>query len=255
MGGDGGGRAGGAVSVRRVLVHGFLGAPTMWTRVVAGLRGAAETRAVLPGHGADPWTPDGDFASVCAAFSARLGLRAGDVLVGYSMGARVALAMALGAPGVRAVLIGCDFGIRDAGARAERARWEDAQAAAIEREGMEAFVRGWEALPVFETQRALPEAARRARREERLGHTARGAAWAMRTLGTGRMPSYGDALAALAGRCLLVTGARDEKFTALAAQRGLPHVRIEGVGHDVALEAPEALAAVLAGFERDEANG
>ena len=50
----------------------------------------------------------------------------------------------------------------------------------------------------------------------------------------------------------LVTGARDDRFTALAREMvrlrtNVTHVAVPGVGHNVVLEAPDAVAAVMRG--------
>ncbi len=87
-------------------LHGFLGAPAQWAGVRAG-KGADEASDAwwLPGHGPAPrvW-PGASFDEVVDALSPwTTGRR---VLVGYSLGARLALALALRHPGdLRAVVL------------------------------------------------------------------------------------------------------------------------------------------------------
>jgi 2-succinyl-6-hydroxy-2,4-cyclohexadiene-1-carboxylate synthase len=64
-----------------------------------------------------------------------------------------------------------------------------------------------------------------------------------------------DRVAEVAAPVLLVTGTRDEKFTAIARRMlerlpaGTEHVEIDG-GHALPLEQPEALGAVIGDFVR-----
>jgi 2-succinyl-6-hydroxy-2,4-cyclohexadiene-1-carboxylate synthase len=252
-------RDGEASGAPLLFLHGFMGRPSMWDATLAELRGRSAIAprpvalGVLPGHGPAPWLPEGEgfFAAVDALARALPSTRPA-WLVGYSMGARVGLALALRHPArvAGAVLVGVDPGLRDEAARAERAAWDDAQALRIEAEGVAAFAASWAALPLFATQAALPGPLRAAQDAARREHTAAGLAWAMRALGLGRMPPQWDTLRR-APPLHLVTGARDEKFAALAREiarvaPGSTHRAIEGAGHNVALEAPGALAAEIA---------
>jgi 2-succinyl-6-hydroxy-2,4-cyclohexadiene-1-carboxylate synthase len=177
------------------------------------------------------------------------------VLLGYSMGARIGLGIALRHPErvVGAVLVGVDPGIEDAVARQERAAWDDAQADALEAQGLDAFVRSWERLPIFEGQARLDAEVLRAQRSQRLENTASGLAWAMRTLGLGRMHPWWDALRVARVPLYVVTGARDTKFAATtramsAASDLVTHSLLPGAGHNPLLETPGALAAGIDSF-------
>lgn len=223
-----------------VALHGFLGAPAMWSGLAEDL-----VAPWCPGHGPSPVVMAGaSFDDVVDVLAAQLLLRTSPVrLVGYSMGARLALAMALRHPSrVReAVLIGGTPGLRTEAERAARRRDDEALATSLLRDGLPAFVDRWEALPLFATQRALPEAVRAARRAQRLAHDPAALAWCLRALGTGAMPSRWDALADCAVPLTLVTGSRDEKFTAIAREMATvcpraTHVLVEGAGHDVVTE-------------------
>jgi 2-succinyl-6-hydroxy-2,4-cyclohexadiene-1-carboxylate synthase len=168
------------------------------------------------------------------------------------MGARVALGLAARHPAKVAslVLVGLHPGLSDDVERRARRAWEEDLARDLEARGVAQFVDAWEALPMFDTQRGLPEEARRRRRAERLDHAPAALAWALRTLGLGAMPSLWDALGAARAPVHLVTGALDAKFGDLA-RRALDrapscvHTQVGGVGHDVGLEAPRALASIV----------
>jgi 2-succinyl-6-hydroxy-2,4-cyclohexadiene-1-carboxylate synthase len=238
----------------RRYLHGFLGAPAQWTEVLALTGDALADCPRLPGHGRPPWTPPGDFSAVVDAFAARALPPEPVTLVGYSLGARVALALALRHPArvSRLVLIGVAYGIDGARDRDTRTRADDALADALDRDGVASFVRAWEGLPLFATQRALPAPLAEAQRAWRLDHTAPGLSWSLRTLGLGRQPALRAAFARSTVPVTLVTGAEDEKFTAIARElvalrAGVDHRVVEGSGHNVALERPDAVAAAIAG--------
>ncbi|MDO9021771.1 MAG: alpha/beta fold hydrolase [Deltaproteobacteria bacterium] len=208
----------------------------------------------MPGHGPSPWVlPGAGFDEVLDALAPWT--RGRRVLVGYSLGARLALSLALRHPGdLRAVvLVGGTPGIEDPAERAQRAAADDALAASIARDGLEAFVERWEALPLFATQREMAPERRAAQRAWRTAHEAGGIAWALSTLSTGRMPPLWEALATAPFAVHAVTGERDEKFTRIAEEmvrRGggrVVHHRVAGAGHNVALEDPAAVSRVVAG--------
>lgn len=235
---------------RLVCVHGFLGDDRSMDRVRALADGAfAHGQSLLiPGHAGAPWAPDGDFDATVAALNERvLGDR--NVIVGYSMGARLALSMVLAAPQryVGAVLVGVDPGIDEDAARDARLAWERSMSEKIALEGLDRFAEHWESLPVFASQRALPEEVRAELRARRSQHSPAAMAWAMRALGTGAMPSRWSALGAVSVPVVLLTGALDEKFTAIARQMAQRNARfahrvVDGKGHDLTIEAPETVA-------------
>lgn len=235
-----------------VFLHGFLGSPAMWDGVLPALNRPSRTD-VLPGHGASPRCPAQHFDAVVADLAASLPAD-GCELVGYSMGARLALAMALHAPDrVHALtLIGVDpgFSSEEQDERQRRVAWEDELAARLATQGLAAFVEHWEQLPIFATQRQLSTAARRTQRQQRMAQDPAGLAWALRTLGTGRMPSLWTRLSQLRMPVRLINGSRDEKFVRIGRRvqdclPGLTHVVLPDIGHNVVLEAPEPLLHIL----------
>lgn len=223
-----------------VALHGFLGAPAMWEGLPS-----PHVAPWCPGHGPSPWILSGaSFDDVIDHLVAQLLPREGRVrLIGYSMGARLALAMLMRYPErvEDAVLVGVTPGIRDDAERAARVADDARLADALLRDGLEAFVDRWEALPLFATQRALPEATRAARRAQRMAHDPEGLAWCLRTLGTGAMPPLWRQLSWCMVPLTLVTGSRDAKFTAIARDMAelAPRARhriVAGAGHDVVTE-------------------
>ncbi|MDE2371219.1 MAG: alpha/beta fold hydrolase [Burkholderiales bacterium] len=233
-----------------LLLHGFLGSPRAWDAVLAALPHHGPAWCPwLPGHGpALPLPADWD-AAVAGLAAA---LPAGGIVAGYSMGARLALAAALRRPdAARATLLVSGHpGPADAASRAERAAADAARAAALRQGTLADFVAAWEALPLFSTQQALPAAALRAQRAQRLGHDARALAWSFERGGQSCMPDLRGAIAATPQRLRLLTGALDRAYDELGAALARPphvaHRSVAGVGHNLLLEAPAAVAASIA---------
>jgi len=218
-----------------VLLHGFTQTGASWDGVVRELAG--RYRALAPDLGAGPWDAELDRLEALAPTSF--------ALAGYSMGGRLALALALRAPERvrRLVLVSASPGLA---VTAERAARRDADAALADRIaaiGAEAFAREWAAQPLFAGQ---PPAVAAAAHADRLRRSAAEHAAQLRGLGPGVMPPLWDRLAELTMPVTLVVGERDAKFRAIAERMGAPTVVVPGAGHAVHLEAPAAVAAAIA---------
>ena len=233
-----------------VLLHGFTQTGRSWQPVLHAL--AARYRAIapdLPGHGGFAERRPASFAA-CDAY-VRVLADQPITLAGYSMGGRIALhaALSLGPRVRRLILVGASPGIADAAERAARAAEDAALADRIEAIGLEAFAREWGAQPLFA---GMPRGIAEIAHADRMRNTAAGLAAALRGLGTGVMPPLWDRLGELTVPVELVVGERDEKFRAIAERMtaalvaGRLHV-VPGTGHAVHLEAPEAVAEVIAG--------
>src|SRR5215204_2282307 len=233
---------------RVVLVHGFTQTMAAWDAVGKRLGERWEVvRVDLPGHGGSGGVRVG-FDEAAGLVGAAGGRAA---YVGYSLGGRLCLRLALDRPDlVRAlVLIGASPGIADAGGRAERRAADERLARRIERDGVAAFLDDWLARPLFAT---LPAGA--AGRADRLANTADGLAWALRRLGTGAQEPLWDRLGELRPPALLVAGERDPKFTGIARRMAAaigPAAQVAlvpGAGHAAHLERPAATAALVEEF-------
>ncbi len=166
-------------------------------------------------------------------------------LVGYSMGGRIALHQALRAGNRvrRLVLESASPGLATKEEREAR-RWADGELAArILDDGVEAFVSAWERLPLFDTQRGLPNGVRSRHREGRLANDAASLAAALVGLGTGSLPSLWDRLGEVGAEVLVLVGEHDDKFVEIGRKMAdrLPRAQlevVEGAGHTVHLERP-----------------
>lgn len=231
-----------------VLLHGFTQTAASWRPIAARARERYRLHVPdLRGHGAASTRRPVTFPAVVEDVASLT--RGGFALAGYSMGSRLALAVALAHPDrvERLVLIGASPGLADPHERSERRRADEALALQIERDGVEAFAQRWEAQPLFAGQ---PPDVVRAAREDRLRNTALGLAAALRGLGTGVMAPLWDRLGELSPPVFLVVGERDERFRAVnermaaAIPRAELHV-IARAGHAPHLERPAEVAALL----------
>ena len=244
-----------------LLLHGFTQTGRSLAGVAAGLRDAHRcVRVDLVGHGESdaPGDPSAYTMERCtaqlAALLDALGIARAQVF-GYSMGGRTALALASSRPErvVSVLAVGASAGLDDPAARAARVRDDEALAARIERDGVPAFVEHWTALPLFATQARLGERFLARARAERLAQRAHGLAGSLRGMGSGAQAPLGERLATLPMPVLLVAGAEDARFAALARSlaaripRGRARV-LPGAGHAAHLEEPEAFLRVARPF-------
>lgn len=244
-----------------VLLHGFTGSSASWDGVVSHF--AQRLRVIcidLPGHGRTPPPLDparGALPLVAADIAALLRhLEAAPAhLLGYSMGARLALGIAVLHPGVVRSLIleSGSPGLETETERAARRAHDEALAKRIEQYGIEAFVDEWERLPLWASQQRLPDHVRQRLRAQRLHNTAAGLAASLRSMGTGAQPSFWGDLPHLTIPTLAITGALDEKFTAIARKMcarcpAMSHQIIEGAGHAPHLERPLEFVRCVTGF-------
>lgn len=235
-----------------LALHGFTGSAATWD----GLAGALGDgrRLIAPdllGHaGSDAPSDPARYAMErqsddLAALLDVLAAAPADV-VGYSMGARLALVLALRHPGaVRGlVLESASAGIADEPERARRRTADEALAVRLEQDGLAAFVNAWETQPLFASQRALAAEVRARQRTERLRHDPAGLAASLRGAGQGAMAPLHAQLGRIGCPALVIAGALDplgvERARLVAG--GLPRATLHivaGAGHAVHLEQGE----------------
>lgn len=231
-----------------VAVHGFTQTGRSWGELGRRLGEVNRVIAVdAPGHGLSSSLEAGLWES--AGLIAEVGGEA--VYLGYSMGARLVLHVALSRPQLvrRLVLISGSAGIDDPAERAARRRSDEQLAARVEAEGVERFVSWWLSLPMWAT---LPEAS--AEVESRLANTPAGLASSLRLAGAGAVdPPLWERLGELAMPVLVIAGERDEAYAARAERFGVA-IRaatvavIPGAGHACHLERPGVVGDVIAGW-------
>jgi 2-succinyl-6-hydroxy-2,4-cyclohexadiene-1-carboxylate synthase len=236
--------------VRRAIVflHGFTHTGRSWDPVIAEL--GQRYRALAPdirGHGAATDRRPVDFGGCVDDVLGAAGR--GFTLAGYSMGARLALQVALCAPErvQRLVLISGTAGIADDVERAERRRRDEVLAEEIEAGGTERFAQRWGEQPLL---RGQPPAVAQAAHRDRLRNRPAGLAAALRGLGAGAMEHLWRRLPELDMPATLIVGERDAKFRKLgermvAGLRDAELMVVPATGHAVHLEAPALVAACV----------
>ena len=226
--------------MRIALVPGFSQPASAWTPVVDALPAAIAHESLALE------VPDGlDFAATADA----LGTAAGSAIyVGYSMGGRLALRLAVDRPDlVRAlVLVSAAPGFDDPELRAARAVQDRVRAERIHTLGVRAFLEDWLAQPLFATlprDDAMIDARAATMDATRLAHQ-------MTALGQGAMDPFGERLAELTMPTTVVVGRADTRYVeigrAMAAR--IPNaalIELDG-GHALPLEQPAALSRVIA---------
>lgn len=225
--------------VRLVLLHGFTATGRSWDPVRRLLDAQRYPDVVAPDLRASSIPEQVELLRQARPYA----------LAGYSMGGRIALHLALAQPSLvrRLVLVSTTAGIEDPAEREAR-RVADARLAdGIERDGVEAFAERWAAQPLFAGQ--PPEVAALAH-EDRLRWTAAALARTLRSLGTGVMEPVWERLGEVEVPAVVLVGEHDTKFRAIGERlaAALPRAElrvVEGAGHALHLERPEAVAAAL----------
>jgi 2-succinyl-6-hydroxy-2,4-cyclohexadiene-1-carboxylate synthase len=235
------------------LVHGFTQTGRSWQPVLERLGLLhAFTVVDLPGHGRSSAVTAGLWEGAAAIGEAGQH----SAYVGYSLGGRFCLHLALAHPELvdALVLVSATAGLDTEQERQGRRAADEALAERIEAGGVVAFLEWWLARPLFAT--LSPE---QAGLGDRRDNTAEGLAGSLRLAGTGQQEPLWDRLGALDMPVLVIAGERDEKFAAigrrLAAAIGANAelVLIPGAGHACHLERGDAFCLTLADFLADVA--
>ena len=170
------------------------------------------------------------------------------ILYGYSMGARVALAWTVLYPDAVAGLImeSGSPGLATTAERTVRFKQDRRLAIKLMQEPLTAFVDYWQTLPLFASQKALSDDQQKVVRQGRLQQSAFGLAMSLAYGGTGKQPSYWDALATIHCPILYLAGEKDKKFQEIGLkmkdkQPHLTYQLIPEAGHCIHLEQPVVL--------------
>jgi 2-succinyl-6-hydroxy-2,4-cyclohexadiene-1-carboxylate synthase len=242
-----------------VFLHGFMGSSEDWWSVIAALDKRFFCLAVdLPGHGASLGLSPEDYTVEGATRSLLTLLDELDidrtVLVGYSMGGRLALYFTLRHPERCAGLFleSASPGIEGETEREARRRADEEKAVRLESGGLAGFLYDWYRQPLFASlsrHEGLVEAVIEARSQNDPAELAR----SLRGMGTGAQPSLWGELTGVRSPALVAAGELDGRYAGIAARMASlnPRIRsaiVTGAGHNVRLEAPAAYLAALESF-------
>lgn len=219
-------------TVKLIFLTGFMGVKADWDRVINQLTSHS---SIEPQVLTAPY---------------ELAEREAFWLCGYSMGGRVAIALAA-SPLCRGVIsVSGSPGIRDDAERGKRAEADERIAQRLENLRTETefrdFLLEWWSQPVFGGS-TLDETARRELLESRLSMNPRELAGHLRKFGPAVMPSLWGQWSQLSIPRLAIAGERDPKYAVLAREMG-QHQILPNAGHQIPLEQPEALARVIKEF-------
>jgi 2-succinyl-6-hydroxy-2,4-cyclohexadiene-1-carboxylate synthase len=233
-----------------VLLHGFTQTARLWGPFGEAMAQRHTLIGIdLPGHaGSDDVRADLPATAALVADTVRsvIGAEPCDLL-GYSLGARVALHVATGTDLAlhRLTLIGATGGMEDPEARHRRRGADEATADALEASGdVTAFIARWLAGPMFARLAGSADEAERRR------NSASGLASSLRLCGAGTQEPLWDRLAAVEVPLCALAGVDDTRFSRHAVRLAgtAPHgvvSLIPGGGHAVHLAQPQLTAGVV----------
>ncbi len=174
-------------------------------------------------------------------------------VVGYSLGGRVGLTLAINHPAMVSslALIGASPGIADNDERLQRLNSDRNLANSISQKGIVSFVDSWVGSPMWTSLqgRLTSEQWAGSLRQRSSSHPL-GLANSLRASGAGTMPPLHEKLKDLEVPTLLLAGEHDQKFRGIAKEmatklpRGVHRVISES-GHATHLEQPDATAAAI----------
>lgn len=230
-----------------VFVHGFTQTGNSWKPIAEQFvaRGLQAILVDLPGHGGSA-TVRADLRRTADMVAQMGGV---GTYVGYSLGGRVCLHLALMYPHLvkSLVVVGAHPGIADADERSTRRENDDALAAHLLEVGVDTFLAEWMALPLF----GGFDPGDQERADRRL-NTADGLAASLRMAGTGEQLPLWPRLRELNMRVLAMAGEHDAKFAAIAEQiaSAVPEGRallVPEAHHAAHLQNPRAVTDAIAG--------
>jgi 2-succinyl-6-hydroxy-2,4-cyclohexadiene-1-carboxylate synthase len=176
----------------------------------------------------------------------------GALLVGYSLGGRLALRAVLRDPARYAgvVTVGATAGIDEPAERSARAEADERLASWMEAAPIEDIVAVWERQPLFADQ---AEALVEAQRPGRLAQDPPALARLLRSAGQGVLDPVWHELLTLDLPVLAIAGARDDGYVRAARRIAdtAPRARaaiVEEAGHAPQLQRPDAVAELIAAF-------
>jgi 2-succinyl-6-hydroxy-2,4-cyclohexadiene-1-carboxylate synthase len=244
-----------------LLFHGFTGDSLTWEPLYQHWSIHSRLIAIdIIGHGKSDSSPEMeryDLLSVVKDIKKileRMGVDKADIL-GYSMGGRLALSFAVLYPEFvrKLILESTSPGLESETERKNRRSQDEKLGKFILEQGIEKFVDYWENIPLFATQKGLPQAVQSAIREQRLTNCAIGLHNSLVGMGTGAQPSWWQHLHKLEADTLLLTGSLDEKFCSIAekmaaAIKKCEWLKVDGYGHAIHVENPDIFGTIVKRF-------
>lgn len=253
--------AGNSHSPALLLLHGFAGRAQDWSVLVEHLQSDFFVIVPdLPGHGQSLAVDDPFDMSLEAIADALVHLLsalkvAKCSILGYSMGGRVALTLAVRHPHVvnTLVLESTTAGIIDDDARQKRRAQDLLLAKTIEQHGIEWFVNYWESLDLFKSQKDLPLTVQQSIRASRLAQLPHGLSQSLRASGAGIYRPLWGFLKDIRIPSLIVVGQHDIKYSQIGKQlaAALPTAHLQTIpaaAHNTHVENPQVFLVQIRRF-------
>lgn len=234
-----------------LFLHGFMGSAADWSGIVNSFSNEYLSIAVdLPGHGktvvmggAEKYKMENCATGlICLMDELKVNKCS---LVGYSMGGRLALYLAVHFPDRfgKVVIESASAGLKTKQERQARVTHDEKLAHRLEADSFEEFLREWYDQPLFAS---LRKDAGRFRKllESRLNNDKAGLGLSLRVMGSGSQPSLWEELCKVGVPLLLIVGEKDDKFLKIgremAAECKTASLSIvSNAGHNVHFDNPE----------------
>jgi 2-succinyl-6-hydroxy-2,4-cyclohexadiene-1-carboxylate synthase len=245
-----------------VLLHGFLGCHRDWEPCMVLLKKKYTCLAVdLPGHGSSihipldvRWSMEWVAETVVQTLQSITDQPA--FLVGYSMGGRLALYLALRYRQYfkKCVIESASPGLATESERAQRRIHDQKIAHSLINEPFSAFLKKWYSQPLFQSLREHPKFNQMV--TTRQNETPTLLAKLLVEMGTGMQPALWDELSNLKIPLCLVNGEKDVKFIAISEEMrkikpAIHHCIVSEAGHNVHFEQPAKFVTILNNFLTD----
>jgi 2-succinyl-6-hydroxy-2,4-cyclohexadiene-1-carboxylate synthase len=244
-----------------LYLHGFLGCKEDWDEAVLCLADQfTHLQVDLPGHGRSIHNVPDDAYTMAECAQTLVDLLdllhiASCNVVGYSMGGRLALYLAVfhGDRFGRFLIESASPGLRTATERDERVRHDLQVADMIRSKDADTFLDHWYNQPLFASVDRTGSRFEELLRRRRQMFNRDGLAKSLEHMGAGAQPSLWAHLGGIRGRVLFMAGERDTKFAILTSE--MAHLCPNGqvaiipeVGHNVHFERPPEFCRRVAVF-------
>jgi 2-succinyl-6-hydroxy-2,4-cyclohexadiene-1-carboxylate synthase len=239
-----------------LFLHGFLGSGEDFADIVPQFDRFQSLCIDLPGHGKTQVTGDYSLSSTAQAIVElldRLNISQA-ILIGYSLGGRLALSLALQFPDrfPKTILESASPGLKTEAERAIRTEQDNQLADRLESD-FPKFLTQWYDQPLFRSLKQHPNFA--TMYQQRLENNPSELAKSLRNLSTGRQPNYWSELERYEQPLLLMVGERDRKFVSInqemTARCQTAQLEIlVNTGHNLHLENPQAFTMHISQFLR-----
>lgn len=242
-----------------LMLHGFLGSSKDWSEVTETLKEKFFCILPdLPGHGRTMPLADSDYTMQSAAQSLLTILDREEIkkcsLVGYSMGGRLALYMALTQPEYFSELIleSASPGLKTEKERAARIESDGIVINRLKTQTMDEFITSWYSNSMFDSIRQDREKFEKLLKNRSENNSA-ALSKSLKFMGTGVQPALWDIMPDLKLPTLLIVGGNDNKFKSVAFEMAecstaISLATIASAGHNVHFERPQEFVMELQKF-------